>query len=193
MIHCLAEWCESQDRALYQYFEIKERVENTNYVASETEMIVMENYLGNYMEVRLSQCFILEVDKPIMELIDFCESRKVRIHLIYQSMVSLVTTWLSKFVSGTVMPVACGDAMDLAKKLLKVKYREKENQLDNEQIWLGKRVEALLTELGLTRKSQVLKYWLEHNVRRFYVTAMDRIVKYFSTSLKSELMEALCS
>ena len=85
VIHHLADWCENQDRALYVYFsDLKEKVMRGKYDASETEMIIMEHYLGNYLEVRLSQCFILEVDKPIIQLINFFESQQIHIHqLLY--------------------------------------------------------------------------------------------------------------
>ena len=47
--------------------------------ASETEMIVLEKYLGNYIEIKPSASFILDVCKPDMELISFFESsEKVR-------------------------------------------------------------------------------------------------------------------
>ena len=39
--------------------------------------------------------------------------------------------------------------------------------------------------------SETIKYWVENNIREFYVTVMDRIVKYFSKCLKSKPMEAL--
>ena len=52
IVRCCA-WMESQDRALYQYFS-EMKVMAGSIVASETEMLVIENYLGNYLEVRLS-------------------------------------------------------------------------------------------------------------------------------------------
>jgi hypothetical protein len=73
-------WFETQDCALYTYFgDMKDKVEAGEYEASETEMMVLEKYIGNYLEVRLSNCFILEVAKPVMELISYFESSKIRI------------------------------------------------------------------------------------------------------------------
>ena len=71
---------ESQDRALYEYFtELKEKVLKGKYEASETEMIVIENYLGHYLEVRLSNRFLIDVSKPVIEVLDYFESSTVRV------------------------------------------------------------------------------------------------------------------
>ena len=62
-------WFETQDRALYTYFgDMKDKVVAGNYEASETEMTVLEKYIGNYLEVRLTNCFILEVAKPVIRM-----------------------------------------------------------------------------------------------------------------------------
>ena len=77
LVRC-ARWMESQDRALYEYFtELKEKVLKGKYEASETEMIVIENYLGHYLEVRLSNRFLIDVSKPVIEVLDYFESSTV--------------------------------------------------------------------------------------------------------------------
>ena len=78
------EWLLSQERAVYQYFtDMKDRVMAGQYEASQTEMIVLKQYLGNYLEVRLSCHFIIDVSKPVMDLISFFESSKVRIRVVF--------------------------------------------------------------------------------------------------------------
>ena len=85
VIQRLAEWCESQDRALYTHFRrLRDRGLEGTYQPSETEMIVLTKYLGGYLEVRLSQCFLLEAIKPIMKLINFYEAGNVRIYTMHK-------------------------------------------------------------------------------------------------------------
>lgn len=197
VIKRLAEWCESQDRALYLYFsDMKGRVEEGKYEASETEMIVLENYLENYLEVRLSQCFVLCAGEVFIELINFFESGETRIHLMYDKLTSLLVTILSRFVKDSAMSTKSTNnnkqtKLEKVAKLLEVKYKERKNQVNNQELWLGPKVESLLVELGLTRASYEIEGWLTNNVRGFYTAAMGRIVKYFAKSLQSETLEAL--
>ena len=53
-------------------------------VASETEMIVLEEYLGSYLEVRLSNSFLVEVCKPVIQMIDFFKSNSMRVQYRYE-------------------------------------------------------------------------------------------------------------
>ena len=197
IIHRLAEWAEKQDRALYVNFKrMKEDVLREVYTASETEMIVIEKFIGNYLEVRLSQCFILEVDKPIMDLIDKFESSQVRVHMLYRSLLGLFKTMLPKFVTSNAMDQAIGNNnlnsdFAMADKLLDIEYELKENQLSSKDLWIGGKAEQLLKELGLTRHSEEVQPWLDINVRGFYEAALDKMVKYFQGTLESKVMEAL--
>ena len=137
IIHRLAEWAEKQDRALYVNFKrMKENMLREVYTASETEMIVIEKYIGNYLEVRLSQCFILEVDQPIMDLIDKFKSSQVRVHLIYRSLLGLFKKMLPKFVTSNAMDQAMGNNnlnsdFAVADKLMNIEFELKENQLSS--------------------------------------------------------------
>ena len=50
VIEACCEWLELQDKGVYKYFkEMKLSVLDDKYEASETEMIVLEKYLGNYL------------------------------------------------------------------------------------------------------------------------------------------------
>ena len=197
IIHHLAEWVEKQDRALYVYFkDMKDKVMREAYTASETEMIVLEKYIGNYLEVRLSQCFILEADKPFMDLINYYESGQVRIHMMFKSLLGLLKKILSRFVTSDTMDKAIGNNnlhsdLVMASKLLEINFKNKENQLSSKDLWIGGKVEKLLKELGLTRLSVEVQPWLNYNVRGFYIASMERIVKYFKGTLQSKVMESL--
>ena len=152
VIEACCKWLEAQDCAVYKYFkEMKKSVMDDKYEASETEMIVLEKYLGNYLDVKLSIAFILDVSKPVMELINFFESEKIRIQDRHRKLVSLLHNLLGKFFENA----GCNDSNNNSvegEDLLKVKFGDRKRQLNDDEIFLGPRVESLLRELGLTRQ-----------------------------------------
>jgi hypothetical protein len=62
--------------------------------------------------------------------------------------------------------------------------------LDDDDIYLGPKVEALLLEMGLDRRSEEIKFWLLQ-VRAFYEEAIYKMKKYFSPSIRSKTLKAL--
>ena len=99
---------------------------NVKYEASETEMIVIEKFLGNYLEVRLSNCFLIEVSQPILKLIDYFESNSVRVHERYDKIVMLLYDYLSKFVKNSGVE---NNNRATGKDLLKVDFKDPEKHL----------------------------------------------------------------
>ena len=189
VIEACCEWLELQDKGVYKYFkEMKLSVLDDKYEASETEMIVLEKYLGNYLEVKLSTAFILDVCKPVMDLISFFESEKIRIQDRHRKLVLLLHNLLGKFMKNAGLDPNNNKVDE--EKMLKVNVGEKKNQLSDDEIFLGPRVEKLLRELGLTRQSGVIALWIVL-VREFYEEAIFKMKKYFSTSLKSSTLKAL--
>ena len=101
VIQACCKWLESQDRGVYKYFkQMKDDVLAEKYEASDTEMIVLEKFIGNYMEMKLSNLFILDVCEPVMELISYFESEKVRIQDGHRKLVLLLHNILGKFMKN---------------------------------------------------------------------------------------------
>jgi hypothetical protein len=101
VIQACCKWLDLQDRGVYLYFkDTKEDDLSTKYEASDTEMIVLEKYIGKYLEVKLSTEFLLDVYEPVMELISFFESEKVRIQDRHKKLVSLVHNCFGKFMKN---------------------------------------------------------------------------------------------
>jgi hypothetical protein len=150
-------------------------------------MIVLEEYLGSYLEVRLSNSFLVEVCRPVIQMIDFFESNSVRVQYRYEKLVMLLFDFLSKFAKDA--GVTNNNDPD-GKALLKARYRGEKNQLSNKEIWLGKKVEALLLDLSLTRESEELQVWIMQ-VRAFYEAAVDKMIKYFGPGIESKTLKAL--
>ena len=215
VIQILAEWCESQDRALYTYFcGLRDKGLAGTYQPSETEIIVLTKYLRGYLEVRLSQCFLLEAVKPIMKLINYYEAGEVRIYTMHSEVLDLLKVLLARFVhimanvifmltimlrfvKSSVMGTALANNnlsnVEVGRRLLQIKFTEKVNQVADKELWLGGKVEGLLAELGLTRNSEEIQLWLESNVRGFYEETIAKMKKYFEVILDSATMEALSS
>ena len=189
VIEACCKWLESQDRGVYKYFtDMKEKVMSGQYDPSDTEMIVLEKYLGDYLEVKLSNLFILDVCKPVMDMISFFEAEKVRIHERHKKLVVLYKDYLGKFMKN-------GGSEDennnvQGEEVLNVKYDQRDKQLDDDDIYLGPKVEALLLEMGLDRRSEEIKFWLLQ-VRAFYEEAIYKMKKYFSPSISSKTLKAL--
>ena len=192
VIQACCKWLESQDRGVYLYFKkMKQDVLNKKYEASDTEMIVLEKYLGKYLEVKLSTKFILDVCEPVMELISFFESEKVRIQDRHKKLVTLFNNFYGKFMKNA----GCEEGSEMnnnssVEDILKVKYDDRSKQLSDEEIFLGPKVESLLTELGLRRTSPEIKNWFL-NVREFYQEACYKMKKYFKASIRSSTLKAL--
>ena len=181
------EWLLSQERAVYQYFtDMKDRVMAGQYEASQTEMIVLKQYLGNYLEVRLSCHFIIDVSKPVMDLISFFESSKVRIQDKHGKLVFLLYNYLSKFMKQA----GCENNNPTGSQLLQAKFEDSSKQHGDKDIFLGSGVESLLRKLDLGRDSLEIKPWLL-SVRKYYAAALQRMVKYFSASIESSTLRAL--
>jgi len=183
----LCEWIEPQDRALYVYFsERKEEVVRGTKEASEAEMVVMELYLANHLEVSLNSAFLLEVARPVMDMISYFESSQIRIQHKQSKLILLLHDYLAKFIknAGVENNNASGKA------LLEVNFKDKSKQRSDRSIFLGKKVEAVLEKHGLSRDSKVLVPWLLQ-VRKYYKEALGRMVKYFKPPILSRALQAM--
>lgn len=183
----LCEWIESQNRALYVYFsEIKEAVLMGSKEASEAELVVMELYLGNYLEVSLNIAFLLEVGRPVMDMISYFESSKIRIQHKQNKLILLLHDYLAKFVKNAGVDNNNVDG----KALLQVNFKDKSKQRSDKNIFLGKKVEVLLVKHGINRDSKVLTPWLLQ-VRKYYEESVERMVKYFKAPIGSRSLQAM--
>jgi len=183
----LCEWIEPQDRALYVYFsELKEEVVRGTKEASEAEMVVMELYLANHLEVSLNIAFLLEVARPVMDMISYFESSQIRIQHKQSKLILLLHDYLAKFIknAGVENNNASGKA------LLEVNFKDKSKQRSDKSIFLGKKVEAVLVKHKLSRDSKVLGPWLLQ-VRKYYEEALGRMVKYFKPPIGSRTLQAM--
>ena len=182
----LAAWMEDDDRCLYLYSsKLKDNIESGQKKdITEAEKVLMKEYLGNYIVVRLNNKFFLDVAAPVLKLINFFEEEEPMIFKRWERLAMLFQDYLGKFLKD-----AGGDDKPI-KDLLRIDFKDRVLQLNDGDIYLGERVENYLKELGLKRQSYEIKPWLE-NVRAFFVEALEKMVKYFKPSLNSKSLNFL--
>jgi hypothetical protein len=183
----LAGWMENDDRCLYTFIgRLEEKLKrNKEQEPTKTEMTIITIYKMNYVEVRLTNQFIIDVSSPLIKFLDFFESSKVRIHMQFRSIVNLTFNLFSKFLKNAGLNEK--DSVT-GKTLLTVEYKDPMLQLSDGNIFLGPRVETFLKTLKLTRESKEIKPWLVR-VRLFYHEAMRKVLKYFRPSLESKSLQ----
>jgi hypothetical protein len=91
-----------------------------NKEPTETEMTILTEYKCNYLELRLTNKFILDVSCPLIKLLNYFESSEVRVHQQFASIVDIVYNFLSKFLKNAGM----GDKEETVtgRRLLKVDF-----------------------------------------------------------------------
>lgn len=186
----LAKWMEDDDRCIYVFIKQLEDVlkAEPNKEPTDTEMTILTEYKCNYLELRLTNKFILDVSGPLIKFLNYFESSEVRVHQQFASIVDIVYNFLSKFLKNAGM----GDKEETVtgRRLLKVDYKDKKLQLDDEKIFLGGKVDGFLKEMGLRRDSEEIKPWIQ-KVRLFYEELLSKMFKYFGPSLKSKTLRYL--
>lgn len=149
---------------------------------SEAESIILKEYLGNYINVRLTNMFFLDVSAPVLTLLNHFETEDPLIFKRWEMMWDLFHDILSKFLKNS------GGEDATIRELVNLEFSDRNLRHKDSNIFLGKRVEGFLKKLGLTRESIEVKPFLD-NVRKFFVEALDKIVKYFKPSLVSRTLQ----
>ena len=181
-----AEWMEKDDRCLYLWARnLRDDVESGQMKdVSEAVTTILQEYLCNYLTVRWSNMFFLDVSSPFLEVINHFEEEEPMIFKRWDVIFNLFNDVLAKFMKN-----AGGEDVAVT-ELFKLDFTDRKLQLDDSKIYLGGKVETFLKELSLTRQSPEIKPWLE-KVRAFYAEIMRKIVKYFKPCLSSRTLQDL--
>lgn len=149
----LALYMEENDRGLYEFYkEVKEKRDKGQTI-SDTEACIVETFIEDYVNIRLTNKFILAVFNDYIDTIDFFESREVRIHHQFNKLIVIFADNFSNFLKKGGMDKE-GDVS--VEKLLKIDYRDKGKTLPRTEIFVGSNVEEFIEELGLTKDSKCL-------------------------------------
>ena len=179
-------WMEKDDRCLYFCAtKLRDKIKmGLHKDVTEAETTILKDFLGNYLVVRLTNMFFIDVSDPVITLLNHFESEEPLIHKRWDMLANFFYKFLSKFMKNA------GGENEPISELLKTDFKDSKLQLSDGNIFLGGKVETFLKDLGLSRQSSEIKPWLE-NVRAFYVEALERCVKYMKPSLTSSTLHKL--
>ena len=181
----LAKWFEENDSSLYCYFkEIADRYVTSEVLPSENEATVIQIYLGDYINTRLSHQFLIEAGEPFLNFIQFFESKSVRAHLLHPKMAVLLSQHFSMFLTQ-----GNRDKMT-PRRLLEVDYKDPQMQLSKKDVFVGRRVRNFIKKIGLSCDSPELSAFFL-SVTEFYHESSGRLVKYFKTPLTNRFLSDL--
>ena len=178
-----AKWMERDDRCLYLFaISLRDKVKSGDKKdVTDAETVILKEFLENYLMVRLTNMFFIDVSDPILIVLNHFESEDPIIHKRWHTLADFFTKFLSKFMKNA------GGEKSPINELLDMDFTVSKNQLSDQDIFLGGKVESFLKELNLTRSSSEIKPWLE-NVRSFYIEALQKCVKYMRPSLTSRTL-----
>ena len=91
VILILAKWMEEEDRALYVYMQDQHKdVNASKRDPTECEKAIVDIYLENYVEVKLTNKFVLEGSEKLVKFLQTFEKNDVNVHTKYESIVNLL-------------------------------------------------------------------------------------------------------
>ena len=127
-----AQWMEKDDRCLYLCAtRLRDDVESGKKKdMSEAETIILKDFLGNYLVVRLVNMFFLEVSSPVLTLLNFLETEEPLIYKRWDMMAELFYDMFSKFMKSD-------RAENIPTELLDVVFTNLSLQHSDTEIFLG--------------------------------------------------------
>ena len=131
----LSQWMEDDERCIYLFVKKLEQIlkTDTKKEPTETEITILTEYRNNYLELRLTNKFILDVSAPLIKFLNFFESTEVRVHLRFATILDLVYNFLSKFLHNA--GLKADEVKVTGKRLMKIDYKLKRLQLSDQQIF----------------------------------------------------------
>ena len=75
----LSQWMEDDERCIYLFVKKLEQILKTDTTkeTTETEITIWTEYWNNYLELGLTNKFILDVSAPLIKFLNFFESTEV--------------------------------------------------------------------------------------------------------------------
>ena len=184
-----AHWLEKDDRSLFLFISaLAEQVKSgAKKDLTEAEMVLLEEYLGNYVEFRLTTKFLCDTSDFILKFLNTFEKRESQVHRRHQLIVEFVYSLLSKLLKNA----GLGDEdIVTADTILNVNFKEEKLHKSFKEIYIGPKAEEFLVKLGLSKTSPELASWMSR-VKEFFVEVIEKAFKYLSPSLKSLTLQYL--
>ena len=121
---------------------LKDDINNGNKKdVTEAETLILKEFLGNYLIVRLTNKFFLDVSKPVIRLLDYFEAEDPNIYKRWDMIAEQFYDFLAKVMKKT------GIDEDISvSELLKIDFTDTSLHLSDSEIFLGGIVESFLEE-----------------------------------------------
>ena len=137
---------ERDDRCLYLFAtSLRDKVKSGDKKdVTDAETVILKEFLENYVMVRLTNMFFIDVSEPILTILNHFESEDPIIHKRWHTLADFFSKFLSKFMKNA------GDDKSPINELLDIDFTVSKNQLSDQDIFLGGKVESFLKELTVS-------------------------------------------
>ena len=160
----LAKYMEDNDRVLFVHYNNLANEYVNGKSISETEKIIIEIYVGDYINTRLTNMFLCAVGKDVVSFIDHFEKRTVLVHEKHGKMVCLLAQYLSYFLKNGGI-----DDGRITAQLIDVNFKDPSQLLENRNIFIGHAAKNFIAnDLDLPYESDVIKPFFD-SIKRFYI------------------------
>ena len=170
---------------LFEYYSIPVEKPHPRHTKLKTFFVDRE------FESLLKLEFVMASTRDIMEGISYFEERENKIHLARKKMENVLRLQLLKFIKSEKVENVDAEGNVTKKEgheLLLVDVENKENYLSQKLVFIGQKCEELIESFGLTPSSAQLNDFFTM-VFNFYKEMATKLIKYFSTGLRSIELE----
>ena len=187
VVMTLVDYLEDNDTSLHAYYtEVADEYKKGDRELSESETLILEHYLGNYILVRLQNKFLKASCKEIINFIDFFESRSIRVHQRYTKAAELLTKHMSYWLKNG----GSSDGKPLTvEEMSKFKPRNGE-KLSRRNVFIGTDTRSFIETIGLDYNSPELDEFFD-SVFRFYEETTEQMIKFFKPTFDSRTVRYL--
>ena len=95
-------WMEKDDRCLYFCAtKLRDKIKmGLHKDVTEAETTILKDFLGNYLVVRLTNMFFIDVSDPVVTLLNHFDSEEPLIHKRWDMLANFFYKFLSKFMKN---------------------------------------------------------------------------------------------
>ena len=123
---------EDNDRVLYVHYNQLASEYLSGKSISESEKTIIQTYLGDYINTRLTNMFLCAIGKEIISFIDNFEKRSILVHERHGKMMLLLGQFFSYFLKNG----GIKGGKITGQKLLEVDFKDPSKLLDNRNIYI---------------------------------------------------------
>lgn len=180
--------------AIYNFHEIVhflKELKKTKKKLTDREKRLIEYFVEREDLTSLKLKFVFAATGPMTEKIDFFEKNEAHVHNIADAIESIYVDQLRCILDDSELSVLDFETDELRKKsrveLISIDV-DNAKLLSKKQMFIGSECSKEIKSLGLSPDSKQL-IWLFDSVKKFHFTVIRSLQKYFSTPMKSSIMD----